>query len=514
MIRLLRFTPILQAALLVGFCANLLFYGKPLGLSLLLFVVLFVTVLFYIGRRSAVDPVRHNLWILAPLLFFAAMVAIRDNTFLTTLNVLAVAGLLTYLILYYAAGRIGDSGLMPAMLIPLYTAGKSLLAAPSIIKEGIVAPRLLQHSRDNLLSIAKGALLAAPLLFVFTILLALADTMFANSIVRLINPAHIRHLFSLNFQALFILGIAWMVTGGLALAVDNKDHAADLNGRFATFRRFRLLGFTESTTVLTLVNLLFLSFVIVQFRYLFSGEANIHIDGYTYAEYARRGFFELLIVAILSLGLVLGIEAITWRESKQQFRLFNLQSGLLIGLVIIMIVSAFRRMRLYEATYGYTELRLYVYLFMIWLAFFLIWFLIGLFRRPDRFALGAMLLVIGFLVALNLINPDAFIVRQNISRYWAGGDLDVPYLNSLSADAIPALIKAATAGGGAQGNFPCQIKSDGDIRKVCDTNMAQILQTNLQKRYRGTLDDPGSSPWQSINLARWRARYLLANRFP
>ncbi len=514
MIRKLRSSPIIPAALLIGFCANLLFYGKPLGLSLPLFVLLFVALLFNIGRRSAVDPDPRNLWILAPLLFFAAMVAIRDNPFLTALNVLAVAALISYLILHYAAGPIGDSGLMPAVLIPLFASGKSLLAAGPIMKETLAAPRGFRHNRAGLLAVTRGALLAAPLLFVFTILLALADSIFADQITHLLSPANIRHLFSLYFRALFILAISWMATGGFALAMENKDHAAGLNGFFAPLRRFHFLGFTESLTILTLVNLLFFAFVIIQFRYLFGGLANIDIDGYTYAEYARRGFFELLLVALISLGLVLGIEAFTWRESKQQFKLFNLQAGLLIGLVVIMLVSAFQRMRLYESAYGYTELRLYIYLFMIWLALFLIWFLFGLFRRPDRFALGALLLVIAFLVTLDLINPDAFIVRQNIARYQAGSDLDVPYLESLSADAVPALVNATGETNNNQDPLPCHTMTGGIYSEICHTELAQILWPGLQERFLRYQDDPERIPWQSANFSRWSARKLLVDWFP
>ncbi len=71
------------------------------------------------------------------------------------------------------------------------------------------------------------------------------------------------------------------------------------------------LGFTESTVVLIAVDLLFALFVFIQFRYLFGGQANITPVGYTYSEYARRGFGELVAVAFLSLGLILGLGAYT-----------------------------------------------------------------------------------------------------------------------------------------------------------------------------------------------------------
>ncbi len=444
MIRILRSTPILVAAILVGFCADLLFYGKPLGLSLLLFVLFFVGVLIVVGKSSGVQAVRQNLWLLVPLFFFAGMVAIRDNAFITALNVLAVAGLLAYLLLYYAAGRVGESGLMTAAVLPVYMAGKSLLAAVPIMTSVIDGPRVFRRTQTNLMPIVRGGLLAMPVLFVFALLLASADLIFASQIGALFSVSNISQLFRLIFRGLFIFGISWAVTGGLVLALDRNDYPAALDGRFTRLGRFRFLGSTESTTLFILVNLLFLSFVIVQFRYLFGGETNINFAGYTYADYARRGFVELVAVAILSLGLILGLETITWRESKRQFKIFNLLSSLMIALVVFMLVSAFRRMSLYEGTYGYTELRLYVYVFMIWLGLFLVWFLLGLWRRPERFALGALIVVMGFLATLNLINPDAFIVRQNVARYKSSGYMDADYLNTLSADAVPALVKAVT----------------------------------------------------------------------
>jgi hypothetical protein len=263
-IRTLRSTSILPAAILVGICADLLFYGKSLGISLLLFVLLFVGTLAFVARRSGVQAVRPNLWLLAPLFFFAGMVAVRDNAFVTALNVLAVATLSAYLLHYYAAGRVGEMGLTTAVILPAYTAARSLLTAVPIVTEAIDAPQVLRGSRSNLMPIVRGGLLAMPLLFVFTLLLASADLIFANQIVNLFSAINISRIFSLFFQGLFILAISWAMTGGLALALDGKDNAAALDHRFTRLRRFRFLGFTESTTLLSLVNLLFLSFVIVQ----------------------------------------------------------------------------------------------------------------------------------------------------------------------------------------------------------------------------------------------------------
>jgi hypothetical protein len=303
---------------------------------------------------------------------------------------------------------------------------------------------------------------------------------------------------------------------GLVVAIDGKDNAAILQHWFSGLRRFRFLGFTESTTILVLVNLLFLSFVIVQFRYLFGGASNVDLSGYSYADYARRGFFELLAVSILSLGLILGLEAITWRESKTQFRSYNLLSSILIILVVLMLISAFQRMRLYEAAFGYTQFRLYVYVFIVWLGLFLFWFLLGMWRRPERFALGAIIVAMGFLVTLNVISPDAFIVRQNIARFRAGGELDAAYLESLSADAVPAMVEAISITDRPVGKIipvPCPVRYINGSQGTCNTEAAKDLQKGLYNRLSELEDDPELWRWQSFNLARWRAYLQLSKMF-
>ncbi len=85
---------ILLVALALGWSVDLLFYDKALGVSFPLFVLLVLIALFGLSRLEGVPPARRNLWLLAPLLFFAGMVFVRANAFLTVLNVGASLALL------------------------------------------------------------------------------------------------------------------------------------------------------------------------------------------------------------------------------------------------------------------------------------------------------------------------------------------------------------------------------------------------------------------------------------
>jgi hypothetical protein len=196
----------------------------------------------------------------------------------------------------------------------------------------------------------------------------------------------------------------------------------------------------------------------------------------------------LLTVSVLTLGLILGLHRLVRCETGRQKRTFNGLSSLMVGLVLVILASAFQRLLLYEAAYGYTQLRLYSHVFMVWLAVTFVWFLVALWLRPDRFAIGAFLAILGFVLTLNIINPDALIAERNLARYQTTGKLDVHYLTTLSEDVVPALVLAMD-------------QVTGDEREV--------LSSHLRSRLERMEENTRWQNWPSLHLARWRAYELL-----
>jgi hypothetical protein len=188
----------------------------------------------------------------------------------------------------------------------------------------------------------------------------------------------------------------------------------------------------------------------------------------------------------------------------------------MVALVLVILASAFKRLLLYEAAYGYTQLRLYSHVFMAWLAFAFAWFLITLWFQPDGliprtgdpeprtgdpvartgysvprmgyFPLGAFVAALGFVITLNLVNPDAFIARQNLARFQATGKLDVYYLAQLSDDALPTLIQ----------NVDHLASAD-----------RQVLNENLGSRLEHMENITQWRRWPAFHLSRQRAYRLL-----
>jgi hypothetical protein len=134
--------------------------------------------------------------------------------------------------------------------------------------------------------------------------------------------------------------------------------------------------------------------------------------------------------------------AIVKRQGGAQRWVF---SGLGIGMVAlvgVMLYSAFQRLVLYEAAYGFSRLRTYTHVFMAWLALLLVVLVVlEVLRRERLFALAAVLAAMGFAASLSILNVDGFIARQNIARAAEGEGFDVAYLASLSTDSVPSLVK-------------------------------------------------------------------------
>jgi hypothetical protein len=201
------------------------------------------------------------------------------------------------------------------------------------------------------------------------------------------------------------------------------------------------LGLGEVGTVLAVVDLLFASFVLVQFRVLFGGAAFVRaVSGLSYAEYARSGFFQLVTVAALSLPLLLASDWLLGERDRRELRRFRGLALLMLLLLDVMLASALYRMRLYTVEYGLTELRFYTTAFMGWLVLVFGWFAATVLRgRRARFAPGAVAAGALLLVALNLLNPDALIARTDLARVAAGREVDAAYIAGLSADALPTI---------------------------------------------------------------------------
>jgi uncharacterized protein DUF4153 len=425
---------ILAAGIALGVAADVLVHTVPERLNLALGMGALALVFLALAQRELIY-LPHRLAPIGVLLGLLCVALVwRDSPTLFALNLLAMAGLLTLASPRVVAVCHARAGLADYICgADQIVAGLAFGGAPLLLSD-IEWRSLSREGRARVIGDAAVGLAAAvPVITVFGGLLMDSDPVF----YRLMSDAFRLKIDFLVEHGLAICVWSWTAAGLLRVFTKTELRPPGLPvGWWAGRLRLGQVG-----TVVALVDLLFLAFVAVQFRYLFGGADLVRqVTGLSYAEYARSGFFELVAVVALSLPLLLFADWTLDGQDRQAVRVFRRLACLMLVLLNVILASALFRMRLYTLEYGLTELRFYTSAFMGWLVLVFGWFAATVLRgRRPRFASGAVTAALLVLLSLNLLNPDGMIVATNLSRAAVGRPLDPAYTAALSADALPIL---------------------------------------------------------------------------
>jgi hypothetical protein len=434
------------AALAAAMCASVLLPGEPLGIGVVLVAAL-VAATAATAARPGFDALVFGTLALA----LASLPAVLDAGWVVALDLAAALTLA-------AAAVSGPT--VAAVLAPL----ARLRDAPPLV------PRLRAEHSPPL----RGALLGGLLVVPFAALFWTADAAYAELAGRVPLP---------SAEALpgrvVVFAAVLLAALGLALAARRPVRPPALDVPW------KLMPWGWAVP-LALLCALFLSFVSVQLAVLFGGHDHVlHTAGLTYAEYARRGFWQLLAAAALTLAVIGGAVLLADAPRRGQQLLLRALLGVLSALTLVILLSALHRLRLYEDTFGLTRARLGAEAVALWLGgLFLLLIAAAAARRARRHLPRAALAGTAVaLLAFSLARPDAVIAERNIERWRQTGKLDVAYLQTLSADAAPAL-----------------------------AHLPPKLRHRALAALAARLADP--EPWSSSNRSRARARRIVAEQAP
>jgi len=493
----------LIAGLIIAWAFDLFFYKQPFGIAFSIWIWLALVILFAIGATEKVKPAQPTII----LSFFTALIAIgplfRVEPFTRIISAItALIGLMvvaaTYKNGYWVWFRLVDYlTQFFTFLGAAFSRGLNLIFPPKEkISDDLTDEEKAGNSRKNrknhmVWSIFRGVGLALPIIFIFSALFAAADPIFEDRLQQFLDIFKIENLVEYIFRFFYILLFAYIFCGVLLHAIFPERKLEKPDPTKPWIKTF--LGNIETSVILSSVNILFFSFLLIQFRYFFGGKSNISLSGFTYSEYARRGFGELIAVAVISLLLYLALHGITTNHSINHTIRFSILSSLLFIQVLIILFSSFQRLMLYESAYGFSRLRTYSTIFIPWLAFIIVSVVILEFlKKQGFFSLVLVISVLGFAGSLILFNVDSFIATKNIQRArisnQEGYALDYNYLNQLSNDALPVILDA-------------YLNEDNGIKD----SSAAFLVCRLD-----SLSNPSSrQTWQGFNLADQTANKLL-----
>lgn len=477
---------LLVPALLLGILFDYFFYGKPLGVSYPLYVLLLYGAFFYALRGEAVPKPGAGRLLFLPVFALALTFALYVNRGFMVLNFLLLPLLLiAHTVIAAGGNRFAwcDIRFVADILEGLFGRTLGNIAAPFRALKELLPAGTEPGRYETVKKVAAGLAVSAPLLLVVVLLLSSADVVFGHYLGRL--PEFLGEI--INAETV------WRIIFGLAVAVIAFAYIYSFMAQAGTARSEPApltikpwLDPVTAITVLVMVNLVYTAFAVIQFSYLFGGGGAALPAGFTYAEYARQGFFQLLVVAVINLSLLAGTVAFVKKEGKTVNGSVRFFMSLLVVSTLVMLYSAHYRLSLYEAAYGYTYARLLAHAFMLYLLVLLSIFAVRVWKENINLLQACIVVTLGAYIILNFTGIDTLIARNNIERYQATGKIDPYYLTILAHDAVPQLARLV----------------DDE-----DEEVAAVIRSNLYVRKMQLSREP---QWQSFNYFRYRAARVLA----
>lgn len=425
---------------LIAILHSILFYGQKLGISVFLFCLALGFFILYLLDKNNKIKNKKALILCVPIILISATYFIFNNTFFYVANIIALIILFTLMVIL-AVFEKTSIGLILNRAVYLFLGPIEFLeeAIGSIIEtiENFFHKKeVSKEKNEKLRKIIIGILIAIPILIVVLMLLSSADSIFSSELKEVISTLFRLEIFekqtyiNLFFRIIIILMIAVYLIALLYNVLEDNFTEKEV-GEKKNWTIDRTIG----NTILTILNLVYLVFCYIQISVLFMKTGNM--GDFDYASYARQGFFQLMAVSVINLVIIL----ITSKrnEINKKLNYTKVMNLCLSMFTLIILFSSFYRMYLYEQEYGYTFLRLMVYVALITEAILIIPTVMYILDMKINLTKTYFVVIIIMYIIVNYMNIDNVIAKRNINRYFEDTsgeyELDIEYLGTLGIDA-------------------------------------------------------------------------------
>ena len=291
------------------------------------------------------------------------------------------------------------------------------------------------------LHIFLGLLIGTPFIMIVVFLLSSADATFKNIFDNLFNfdisiPKNIGTLIWSLPMATYLYALIY----GSSIEDNSKSFNIDKFNK--TMDNAASIPRLSLYTVNAVICCFYILFIGIQATYFIDILGGSLPTDFTYSDYARRGFFELLAVALINIVFITAAKILSVKNENNKYLRIHIILNSILTLVLISV--AFAKMYLYISTYGLTTLRIIPSVFMIFLCFVFAFIIMGEFKKNFpvtklSFYAGNILFVL-----LCLANIDAVVARYNLNAYMNGNlpHYDIYDLKESDMAAMPIIYKA------------------------------------------------------------------------
>ena len=404
--------------LLLSIYNCVLFYGKNLGINVLLFNIPLLIFMIKSIKNNKKKINKKGLLFGIPIILISLSYFLYNNVYFNLLNILVITGLFLLMYVYTINPKNNIFHMIGEFMNLLFMPLASISELFKNVKKKLSSIISLS---DRSKKIIKSLIIIFPVVVIILILLTSADKEFNNmfrGFYKVIDKISIHEVLG----RLIYIFMLFVYLGAANIFLLKRYKKENKKSKFQI----------EDTTVkilLTALNVIYIVFDIIQIKSLFLHNLSLNIS---YAEYARHGFFRLMVISVINVTLLL-----ISKHSKNKDSKYNkIMSLLMVILTTIIIASSFMRMHLYEAAYGYTLLRLLVYYILITETVLLVPTIIYIFKNKFNVLNVYVVIITISYVILNFIPVNYIIARNNVDRYYKSKSIDLGYLENHETDNI------------------------------------------------------------------------------
>lgn len=424
-------------AILFSIWFTILFIGKSIGLSMLLFILPITVYLLYILKKNNKNVNNKALILLVPIILLSSTYFIFNNALFRYLNLFIIPTLVAAMIVIYIDKKLSAKMLIVKILEvifrPIDFLGETIITLEESLEKKFKNKNADKPKKKNG-KIIKGILITIPIALFVLILLATADEIFGKIFIDTFKAIIIEiskwNLYGISLRIVAIL-LSFLYLAAFIYTLTLKYDKGE-----EETKQIKEKDNTTIKIILGTLNVMYLFFCIVQIKSLFIGKVNVN-----YSQYARQGFFQLMIVSIINIITILIAKKSIKKETKV-FNYINIMSIIMIIFTFIILISSAVRMHFYESTFGYTYLRLLVYCVLITEAIMLIPTIIYIIKPNIELAKIYLAIMLIVYLGMNYANFDKMIAKRNIERYEETGKIDIEYLTmNTQTDAIEEIVE-------------------------------------------------------------------------
>ena len=472
-------------ALILSIWHSILFWDKEIGLSALLFAIplIYVTIKILKGKTEN----KKALLLSIPIILLSSTYFLFNNSLFNALNIVIIP--ILYIIMLMLATtkelkvRTIIFKILAVIIEPFNYFGEVVVE----LKNKILPSKEEKQEKREKKNIIKATILTGLIVIIVLILLGTADSEFASLFLDILDAIINLSLPSLVIRIGVIILLFFYISSFFINILSKGNGLNEINNEEENNKKENL----TINMILTILNIIYLIFCFTQIKQLLT------VEDIIYSEFARKGFFQLMLVTLINLLVILKATSKDLKETEKQEKYKKTMCIIMIIFTFILIILSFAKMNLYRTQYGDTRLRLLVNFTLLTETILLIPTSMYIINSKVNLARTYLIIITTMYCMINFVNIDNVIAKRNIQRFEETGKIDIWYLTG-------ELDKATVV------EELYELKSIKPKAEIQNEYIKNNLNTYINKFIEDTKSElPEKTSIQEFNLTKCKAKKFI-----